>query len=112
MKSKLSDKLRNTYRQHYEEPVLYYLVEAVLLFCDSDLTAERKLDKKHEKFSTSADGQCATTAQDYSNCPMIYSGDTFEDRKSVFQGHAAFITSKEEVSIFWIIHIVFNNFRL
>lgn len=89
---------------HAGEPLLYFIAEEIISFINFELNKFNDNNNKHK-----SNDQLPLTNINKSNyikkidnkIPKIFSGKVFEDRKSVFQAHLAFITSKEEVLFYF-----------
>eukprot|EP00088_Acartia_fossae_P007591 TRINITY_DN13572_c0_g1_i21.p1 TRINITY_DN13572_c0_g1~~TRINITY_DN13572_c0_g1_i21.p1 ORF type:complete len:284 (-),score=43.03 TRINITY_DN13572_c0_g1_i21:367-1218(-) len=103
-KQELTNILDNIYLDNLGEPIVFLWTEEIRTFlqnldldentstsgCDTkcddvDVLALQDLHIKNESSKPTVD------------CPEIYTTDVFEDRKSVFQGHCATVTSLDEI---------------
>ena len=110
-KHRIHAALQRVFKEHPGEPVLYYAIDAALQMQRDPTTFDDEND-----IPGKASGSGAWTEEDQKALedeerrrreekkanvvyvPETYSGESVEDRKSVFQAHVARIKSKEEVS--------------
>merc|ERR1719158_107643 len=105
-KETLRGSLEEIYLENLGQPVVFLWVECVRDFLSSRQEEIRQYeeDKEEEVLEEIVKQQqvCAEMqkreAVERSVCPVIVSGPTIEDRKSVFQGHTAVVTSQDEVT--------------
>jgi len=96
MRQQLSGQLEQIFLENLGECVVFLWAEEIRTFLQT--TALEEFDK-----DTGVDGLCdavedALTIEALNeNCPEIVTGDTLEDRRSVFQGHTARVKSVDEV---------------
>ncbi|KAH7668168.1 impact family protein, partial [Aphelenchoides avenae] len=111
-KRRIHSALQRVFKEHPGEPVLYYAIDAALQmqrdptsFADENDTPEgakgtaewTEDDQKalEEEERRRLEEKKASVV----HVPETYSGESVEDRKSVFQAHVARIKSKEEASV-------------
>lgn len=90
-KEALRASLEEIYLENLGQSVVFLWVERVRDFLQA--RQEEVPQCEEEVFSVIAEESTA----DISLCPVIVSGPTIEDRKSVFQGHAAAVISQDQV---------------
>lgn len=116
----LEDLLADIYCENIGESIIYLWVEKIREFLQgknelhrkADTLAETvvkelKLDEKTEEENNISEAQekekCHFEEQEYSKddveCPEIHHGESFVDRKSVFQGHIASISHTKQVKL-------------
>jgi len=115
-KETLRASLEEIYLENLGQPVLFLWVECVRDFLqarqedvphpgeEQEVLAE--IEKQQEVFAEIEKQQ----AVESSLCPDIVSGPTIEDRKSVFQGHTAVVTSQGQVRS--VIHKLMENGKI
>lgn len=105
-KETLRGSLEEIYLENLGQPVVFLWVECVRDFLNSRQEEIRQYeeDKEEEVLEEIVKQQQVFAeiqkreAVERSVCPVIVSGPTIEDRKSVFQGHTAVVTSQDEVT--------------
>ncbi|XP_069695439.1 protein IMPACT-like isoform X2 [Periplaneta americana] len=95
-KQTISTQLDEVYLENIGETVIFQWVEKV-----RELLQQLQLQASSEEEECVVDlpTECSDTKTKSTAGPEIIHGDTITDRKSVFQGHAAFVFSAEEVSL-------------
>ena len=105
-KETLRGSLEEIYLENMGQPVVFLWVEFVRDFLNSRREELRQYEEeKEEEVLEEIVKQQEVFAEiqkqdavEWSVCPVIVSGPTIEDRKCVFQGHAAVVTSQDEVT--------------
>ena len=90
-KEELENQLKDVLNSFEGLPVVFSLAESIKEFLESFEIEEENVQlipEKLEKLELSS-----------VECPEIKTGDSIEDRKSVFQGHFAAVTSLEQVKV-------------
>jgi len=113
-KQKLSLEFDQLYLDNLGESVIFLWVECLRDFLQNRTSLETS--------STNADENDAIISEEIqliealkeskiaTECPDIITGDTIEDRKSVFQGHTAVVKSLEEVKL--VINKLYENKKI
>jgi len=104
-KETLRGSLEEIYLENLGQPVVFLWVECVRDFLNSRQEEIRQYEEDKEEVLEEIVKQQQVFAEiqkreavERSVCPVIVSGPTIEDRKSVFQGHTAVVTSQDEVT--------------
>ena len=105
-KETLRGSLEEIYLENMGQPVVFLWVEFVRDFLNSRQEELRQYEEeKEEEVLEEIVKQQEVFAEiqkqdavEWSVCPVIVSGPTIEDRKCVFQGHTAVVTSQDEVT--------------
>lgn len=93
-KEELAMLLDKTYMENLGEPVLFQWVEAIRNYLDERSATGVSASGEEARSCASSDSD--GPADDSPRIPFIH-GESITDRKSTFQGHAAFITSVADV---------------
>ena len=91
-KQELEASLQEVYLEHMGESLLYLWVEKV-----REVLEAGQEDLETEEEMTDCDTE-AVSELETAPCPAIVTGPVLEDRRSVFQGHTARVTSLQEVA--------------
>ena len=91
-KQELEASLQEVYLEHLGESLLYLWVEKV-----REVLEAGQEDLETEEEMTDCDTE-AVSELETAPCPAIVTGPVLEDRRSVFQGHTARVTSLQEVA--------------
>jgi len=94
-KSELQAELDSVYLENIGEDILFLWVEKAREFFEKQKDTENAGDVIGEQVKALVVEDHADSEQ--ARCPQIVTGPTLEDRKSVFQGHAATVMSLAEV---------------
>ncbi|XP_043280146.1 protein IMPACT-A-like [Venturia canescens] len=95
-KIRLYKLLDEVYSSFVGETVIYQWIEKIRDELHFFRSSEQKDDEQCSEPNESSD-KMALTSECIENCPTIYHGEVIVDRKSSFQGHAASVSSVEQV---------------
>jgi len=96
----ICNELERVYLENIGECVVFLWTEEIRTFLQALPSSEK--DDAGERLQSPEKQETATICDELSSldlveCPSIFTGQSFEDRKSVFQGHVAVVTSVDQV---------------
>ena len=92
-KLELRGMLEDVYADNAGDPIVYLWAEKVKEFMQSRTIEKEEEEVNHVTEVERKDEGSVSSVE----CPVILTGDCIEDRKSVFQGHCAEVSSVDEV---------------